>query len=134
MKLLQANSANVIDWGVSTDDGNYIKRDASLVELGKLPLKGMYTHDKSKFGEQGVYIVQLADGTIGMIDAPGEQLETIKECLADEEEIANIKAGKYMIEAYQYESKKYGKNCYGIKIYAAEESKPEGTNDFKFKI
>ena len=73
---------------------------------------GMYINRKSEYGAHPVAIL----GALEILaDLPGHLTEEVEEILANDEDIADIKAGnaRFTIEAYKH--KKYKKTCYGIK-------------------
>lgn len=70
-------------------------------------VKGVYTSDKGKFGPSANVATESFRANV-----PSHMVETIKEILADEEDIAAINAGKVGFKVYTYKNE-YGTQ-YGL--------------------
>lgn len=62
---------------------------------------GMYTHNKSKFGEKGIIITPNCN-----IDCPEHMIDMIKEVVASDEMVAAVNSGKCGLKIRSYEDSK----------------------------
>lgn len=109
-----ASKFNKTTFGIDTTDFQYIK----LVDIytsesdgGKdviHKINGIYVH-KSHLGDSPVII---DEENMRLVNLPSHTAETVREILADDDAVQNIKDGKVGYTIYEYES--HGKKCYSI--------------------
>lgn len=103
------NKGTIFD--IDTKDWEF-KSLKDLYEAGNNlnELQGLYISNKSKFGPSPVAICKGY-----CVNLPAHMVEEVKDILANEEDIADIKAGKVGFTVETYKDKTYNKDCYGIK-------------------
>lgn len=62
---------------------------------------GMYTHNKSQFGEKGIIITEKAN-----IDVPQHIIKDIKTVIGNDDMVAAVNAGKCGLKIYTYTDQK----------------------------
>ena len=103
-----------IDWGINTEGFEFKTRE-DLYTASKKPeddiyrLRGFYINKKGKFGDHPVAICDDM-----FVDFPDYMLDEMIETAKDEEDVADIKAGKVGFTITQFTDSKFGKTCYGI--------------------
>ena len=109
-----ASKFNKTTFGIDTTDFQYIKLSdiyTSESDGGKdviHKINGIYVH-KSQFGVSSVII---DEENMRLVNLPSHTTETVREILADDDAVQNIKDGKVGYTIYEYES--HGKKCYSI--------------------
>lgn len=100
-----------IDWGVNSEGYSFYKREDLYKENADTAhtLKGLYLNKKSNFG---IHPVAICDGYF--VDLPDYMNDEIKAILADETDIADIKAGKVGFKINTFTDEKFKRTCYGI--------------------
>lgn len=97
------------DWGVDTSNYEFIK--SSDLEIGNVyEIYGVFFHNKGKFGESGVLIL---DGKL--VDLPKHMNDNMKELLNNDEFISDVKAGKVGIKVYTYDTE-IRQDCIGFDL------------------
>ena len=87
-----------------THDGKdlpFMKLSEAVEKFGAddiLTVQGMYTHNKSQFGEKGIIITPTVN-----IDCPEHMIKMIKEVISDPELVAGVNAGKCGLKFRSYE-------------------------------
>ena len=114
MSFAKKHKKGVIDWGVDTKDFEYFKL-SDLYEMNgadaTYTLKGLFINKNKpekqlkEFGASPVGILEDK-----LVNLPSHMADEVKEIMADEEDIADIKAGNVWFRIRSYES--HGKTCY----------------------
>lgn len=104
------NRGNKIDWGYNTDGFEFVS--PSSLELDKVfKLHGVFTTPDSGYGVGGIFIMDDK-----LMNVPASYVDMVKEILADEEAVEEIKAGKIGFKLNTYVSKKFKRTGYGIEL------------------
>lgn len=85
-------------------DNPFMKLSDFVQEFGTddiVTVLGMYTHNKSKFGEKGIIITPNCN-----IDCPEHMIDMIKEVVASDEMVAAVNSGKCGLKIRSYEDSK----------------------------
>lgn len=104
MSFATKHNKGGIDWGIPTiENMTFIKPEEAFKKYKPetvYPVNGLYINKKGNFGDHGV-IIDARDNLL--FDAPQHMTEEIKNILGDQEDIADIKAGKvgFVIEPYK---------------------------------
>lgn len=115
-----ANKINrsVVNWDVATDGAVFIK--AADLEVGKeYPFFGCWVTPDRGYGEGGVIISQK-DDKIVLVNTPASFVGSIKLIRNDEESINQIRDKKLNFKVTTYNSKKFKKQCFDIKLVDVE--------------
>lgn len=104
MGLMGRFNKGGIDWGVKTDDMEYIKLSEFPVGDEVIKVRGVFINGKGNFGDHPVAI-----GENGLIDLPPHLTDVVKEMITDPEVVEAIKAGKVGFKVRSYDADKFGK-------------------------
>ena len=112
MSFANKHNKGAIDWGVDTKDYPYISREEAFkTDKDKVyQLKGLYINKKGNFGD---HPVAICEGFF--IDLPDYMTDDVKEILASEDDINDIKSGIVGFKLEEFVDKKFKKTCYGVK-------------------
>ena len=101
---------NAVTFDINTEGMTYFSLSDLYDNEGAgiiYPVRGLYINTKSKFGAAPVAI---ADDKL--INLPSHLTDTVRNILSNEEDIADIKAGKVGFTIYEYIS--HNRKCYSI--------------------
>ena len=108
--LSNVNGKKSIDWEYDTTNFEFINRKD--MEIGKeYNVHGFFFHNKSKFGESGVVILDDA-----FVDLPEHMNAGIKNMLTIQEFIDDVKSNKIGLKVYKYDTE-LRKDCIGFEIF-----------------
>lgn len=110
MSFASRHNKGAIDWGIKTDNFQYVKREDLFKNApdAVYAIRGLYINTKGKFGNHPVAILEDC-----FLDLPMHMTEEVTEILKSFEDIEDIKSGKVGIKLESYESN--GKTCVGAK-------------------
>ena len=108
MGMFNSLNKGGIDWGVDTEDMDYIKLE-EVKDAGNLVIKGVFINNKGNFGAHPVAILEN-----GLLDLPAHQTENVTTILENPEMVEAIKAGKCAVKVVTYIAKKYNKECFTV--------------------
>lgn len=104
------NKGNKIDWNYETEGFEF--KSPSEMELDKVyPMHGVFTTPDSGYGVGGVIICDDC-----LLNVPQSYVDTVKEILADQEAIEQIKAGKLGFKVGTYQSRKFKRTGYSVEF------------------
>lgn len=102
-------------FNIDTTGFQYMK-PAELVEMNGedavYTVAGLYINTKGSFGDQPAVILPEAKAIVNL---PSHMLEEVIEILGSQEDIDAINAGAVGLMFERYESKKYHRECLGVK-------------------
>lgn len=114
MSFAERHKKGTIDWGINTDDFEYFSLK-DLYEMNgpdqEYVVRGVYINKKKseqQLKDYGVTPVAILEDKL--LNLPNHMAAEIEEMLTNEEDIADIKAGKAVFKIRTYES--HGKTCY----------------------
>lgn len=116
MSFASKHQKGGIQWGVDTKDMEYFERENLLDINGPdhiYLVKGLFINKnkpEKQLKEYGPSIVAILEDKL--VNLPNHMLEEVESILEDEEDVADIKAGKVGFKIRKYES--HNKDCYGI--------------------
>lgn len=109
--LADVNGKSRIDWEYDTTDFEFVNRKDMRHDDGHIyNVHGFFFHNKSKFGESGVVILDKA-----YVDLPAHMNDGIKNLLTIPKFIEDVKADKIGLKVYRYDTETR-KNCVGFEI------------------
>lgn len=110
MGITNFNKGSKIDWGFNTEDLEFKK--ISELEIEKVyPLKGCFITPDSGYGLGAVLIIDDA-----LVNIPQRYVDTVKDIMADDETVADIKAGKCGFKYTTFISEKHKRTGYSIEF------------------
>lgn len=104
------NKGNKIDWNYDTKDFEF-KAPSEMVLDKVYAMHGCFTTPDNGYGVGGVIICDDF-----LMNVPASYVDTVKEVLADEEAVEQIKAGKLGFKVGTYTSKKFKRTGYSIEF------------------
>lgn len=110
MSFASKHNKGGVNWGINTDGFTYksledlYKASADVIYI----LRGIYINRRSRYGDAPVAILDKC-----FVNLPQHLLQTAEEMLADDDTIADIKAGRAGFEVETYTSRE-GRLCYGV--------------------
>lgn len=112
MSFASKHNKGGIDWGIDTTDFSFLTREECYKNNPDCVhvMRGLYINTKGRFEDHPVAICENA-----FIDLPDYMTDECKEILTNQEDIADIKAGKVGFKIEEFKDKNFGKLCYGIK-------------------
>ena len=114
MSFAERHKKGTIDWGIDTDNFEYFSLK-DLYEMNgpdqEYVVRGVYINKKKseqQLKDYGVTPVAILEDKL--LNLPNHMAAEVEEMLTNEEDIADIKAGKAVFKIRPYES--HGKTCY----------------------
>lgn len=101
------NKGSVFDVDISNFE---FKKLNELLEGSIYQICGIYINTKGKFGD---HPVAMCTEEI-LVDLPPHMTEDVRAMIKNDEDIADIKAGRVGFKVQKYHSKDYDKDCFGI--------------------
>lgn len=104
------------------DEVDFVNAEKLFTEYGEetvFSLAGMWVNSKSKFGEHPVMMISTGEGDDSILynlSCSQSMTDTVKSILSDDTLVEAINEGKAGIQVYKYTSKKYNRDCYGVKF------------------
>lgn len=110
MAIKNFNKGKSIDWNYKTEGFEF--KNASELEVGKVyPIHGCFTTPDSGYGVGGIIILDDC-----LMNVPASYVDTVKDIMADEETVEEIKAGKAGVKIDTYVSKKFKRTGYSLEF------------------
>ena len=108
--LSEVNGKSSIDWEYDTKDFEFVNRKDMRHDGHIYNVHGFFFHNKSKYGESGVVILDKA-----FVDLPKHMNDGIKHLLSIQDFIDDVKADKIGLKVYRYDTDTK-ENCVGFEI------------------